>query len=497
MKKCLYTCLCAMLVLVTVACGTKEDSAPEKVEIIVNQPVAMSELEVAIPDLMARGMVPGLSIAVIRDGSVAWQKPFGVKNLDTGEPVTDDTVFEAASLSKPMFSYAVMRMVERGELELDKPLLDYVDDSYIEESYLGRKIDDERIRQITARMVMSHQSGFPNWRGRGELKINFEPGEKFSYSGEGFGLLQRVVEKLTGLSVNDFMEREVFAPLGLTHSAYVWRDDFDGLTAFPHTTMMGVAEKRKPGGNRGHAAATLHTTARDYATFLCALLNNTGLSADTVNAILTPQVIADPEETDLVRWGLGFGLELGKRVPSFWHWGDNGNFKAFFLVDPNENAGVVYFANSQHGLTLRNQIVGLTMAGEHPLMQSGILANYGDVDKPSMDMLRVLVKDGVDAALARFKELRKEYPATEIVPEGPTNSMGYYFMGEKDYTSAIKLFQLNVEIYPDSWNVYDSLGEAFKENGDIKLAILNYEKSIELNPDNENGKKILAELRKQ
>jgi len=109
----------------------------------------------------------------------------------------------------------------------------------------------------------------------------------------------------------------------------------------------------------------------------------------------------------------------------------------------------------------------------------------------------VLVKDGVDAALARFKELKQEYPATEIVPEGPTNAMGYYFMGEKDYASAIKLFQLNVEIYPDSWNVYDSLGEAFKANGDTRLAILNYEKSIELNPDNENGKKILAELRKQ
>ena len=114
MKRILCICMCAIGLLVVLACETNipKEAVPETVA--VRQPATTAEVEAAVPDLMERGMIPGLSIAVIRDGKIAWEQGFGVKRLDTSDLVTLDTIFEAASLSKPMFSYAVMRMVDRG-----------------------------------------------------------------------------------------------------------------------------------------------------------------------------------------------------------------------------------------------------------------------------------------------------------------------------------------------------------------------------------------------
>lgn len=209
----------------------------------VDKDSLIAQIETTIPEIMEEAMIPGLSIAVIRDGQILWKKGFGVKNIETKEPVTDETVYEAASFSKPVFAYAVLKLLERGELELEKPLIEYVSDEYIEKNYLGRKIDDERFRNITARMVLTHSPGFPNWRRGDSLKINFEPGDKFSYSGEGFGYLQKVIEKNSNLSLNDFMKKEVFDPLGMSNSSYVWQESYEQNTAYPHSMMQEAVRK--------------------------------------------------------------------------------------------------------------------------------------------------------------------------------------------------------------------------------------------------------------
>jgi len=472
----------------------KKSDMLKELKIIVEKDTLISQLESGIPQIMEKAMIPGLSIAVIRDGELLWTKGFGVKNSETNEPVTDETVYEAASLSKPVYSYAVLKLVERGELELDKPLIDYVSDEYIEENYLGRKIDDERFRKITARMVLTHSPGFPNWRGRDSLKINFEPGEKFSYSGEGFGYLQRVVEKISGLSLNDFMKKEVFEPLEMTSSSYVWQDSYEENTSYPHDMMGEVGRKGKPRGG-GHAAASLHTTATDFARYMMAIMNHTGLQHSTIDSILTPQIVVDPEETQDVLWGLGVGLEKTPHGIAYWHWGDNMTFRCFFVAFPQQKIGVVYFTNSFFGLAIRKQIVDLAIGGEHPVLNSNLLSDYGDVDSPGMEFTRTLVKSGLDAAIESYYQMRDTLSAKEIMEEYAMNGIGYSFMRKKQYEDAIKIFKLNVEAYPDAYNVYDSLGEAYMENGDTELAIKNYEKSLELNPDNENGKRMLEKLR--
>jgi CubicO group peptidase (beta-lactamase class C family) len=186
----------------------------------------LAELEKQIPGLMAEAKTPGLSIAIIRDAKVLWRRGFGVRDSASKEPVDNDTVFEAASVSKTVFAYAVMKLCEKGVINLDTPLTKYTSERFLE--------SDPRLDLITARHVLSHTSGFQNWRSEKEpLKIHFTPGEKFSYSGEGYSYLQSVVTHLTGkvnpkdcgtfeaglevcaTDIDVYLKANVLAPMGM------------------------------------------------------------------------------------------------------------------------------------------------------------------------------------------------------------------------------------------------------------------------------------------
>jgi CubicO group peptidase (beta-lactamase class C family) len=148
-------------------------------------------LERRIPRLMGQAQLPGLSIAIVRNGQLAWCRGFGVADTESGRRVDSATVFEAQSLSKPIFAYVVMKLCETGILDLDTPLTTYTPDRIL--------TDDPRLDRITARHVLSHTSGLQNWRSQADpLRIHFNPGEKWLYSGEGYSYLQSVVTRLTG-----------------------------------------------------------------------------------------------------------------------------------------------------------------------------------------------------------------------------------------------------------------------------------------------------------
>src|SRR5438445_3866389 len=167
-------------------------------------------LDRLVPTLLKDGDVPGLSLAIVRDGRIELRRAYGVKDAASGTPVDADTVFEAASLSKPVFAYAVLKLADAGKLDLDAPVAKYLPGDYV---------DDPRQSAITARRVLSHTTGFPNWRPSGQpLKIHFAPGERFSYSGEGFVYLQKAVERLTGQTLDAVMKRLVFEPLHMASS---------------------------------------------------------------------------------------------------------------------------------------------------------------------------------------------------------------------------------------------------------------------------------------
>jgi CubicO group peptidase (beta-lactamase class C family) len=450
----------------------------------------IAALEADMPKILHEASVPGMSLALIRDGKTYWLHSFGVKDEKTKQVVTEDTIFEAASLSKPVFAYGVLKLVDDGKLDLDTPLTKYLPQRYV--------AGDDRLDKITARIVLSHRTGFKNWRPNdGELKIYFTPGEKFSYSGEGYVYLQKVVEQITGKKLNEYMNEAVFTPLGMKSSSYVWRSDYDARTTTGHNEDEVPGEKWKP--QEAVSASSLQTTAGDYARFVEAVLNGTGLKPATLAEMEKPQIAVDPACTNCtdraagelskeVFWGLGWGIQETRDGESLWHWGDNGAFKCYVLVYPKQKIGLVMFTNGQNGLAIRENVVQLALGGAQPAFA---WVKYDRYDSPSMRFGNAVVAEGPTKAIEEFHQALSD----GSISEDSINTLGYrLWYGQSKHPEAIEIFKLNVQLYPDSWSVYDSLGEAYANTGQKDLAIKNYQKSLELNPQNDGAVKMLAKL---
>lgn len=323
------------------------------------------------------GAVPGLSIAVINDGKVVYHRAIGVANLTTHTPVNKSSIFEAASLSKTMFTYFVLRLVDKGVLNLDTPLYTYLPYPDIAQ--------DERYKLITARMVLSHTSGFPNWRTRnfadtsrnipkGDLYLKFRPGTEFSYSGEGYYYLAKVIAQLTKnnlQTLDKLFQREVSIPMGLS---YAWFSTNRFITKHKVTGYIdGNARDGWPGSIIGQdstwfgAAGGLHTEAFTYAKFLTALMNNSGLSRKSMEELFKVQVVlSDPAEHDGdTGWGLGISMRPGLTTPDNNHRGDNGNFQSYYRINMERKDGYVFFANSNHGGELNEKLEAFFKKGSY------------------------------------------------------------------------------------------------------------------------------------
>jgi CubicO group peptidase (beta-lactamase class C family) len=452
----------------------------------------------ALPDLMKRGDVPGISIAVVREGKVAWNRGFGVRNSTTKDPVTGETVFEAASLTKPVFAYAVLKLVDQGKLDLDTPLNKYMPGPY-------DAGDDQRINKITARQVLSHTTGFPNWRsprGAKILPIHFEPGERFSYSGEGFVYLSKVVETLTGMKWDDYVDAAVFKPLGMTNSSLSFQERHKMLKTFNHDSIGTPSGQGE--GNTANAAGSLLTTTADYAKFVIAVLNGAGLKKQTHVAMLAPQVRIDegcrnctakPVGTlsKTVGWGIGVGLQITDEGTSFWHWGDNGNNKAFFAAFEKDKDAVIVMTNGANGLMLMEEILAKALPHKYPALA---WIDVGRLDSPYRVLLKSFVDNGPEKALAEYKKVRAASPEKRL-DEGRINSLGYDLLRAKKVDEAIAVFKLNTEDFPASSNTWDSLAEGYMVRGDKKLAVENYKKSLELDPNNKNAAEYIKKLEQQ
>ena len=494
---CLKMFAAALMLAVAVAPAAAQTAPPPPPAAKVEAGgAAASRLRQRIPELMQQAGVPGVQVAVLAGGTVAWRESFGLANAGTKAPVTDASVFEAASLSKPVFAYAVLLLADAGRIDLDTPISTYLPGRYD----VG---DDARLDLITPRHVLGHTSGFPNWRqGSETLKIYFRPGERFSYSGEGFVYLAAAVERITGQTLEAFVHHTVFEPLGMTSSSYVWHSRYDALKVYNHGLLGEPAGRRMPW--RANAAASLHTTAGDYARFVSAVLAGKGLRPATARALMTPQ--SRPDERGIntatappsgkpaagLAWGLGWGLEQEGEAWSLWHWGDNGSTKAYVAASPARRIGVVLFANSENGLLLAPPVASEVMGGASPglawLKQRGPTPAFGEF----VSTLRV---SGAGEALNRYRVAKASRPAEFSIDEETMNDAGYALLRGKRIADAIEVFKQNATDHPNSWNAHDSLGEAYAADGKTDLAIQSYERSLALNPGNTGGAEALKKLR--
>lgn len=316
----------------------------------------IKNLEAQVPVLMRKALIPGLSVAVIRNGEVFWSRGFGVTNQVNKKPVNNDTVFAAASLSKPFVGYAALKMIERGQLELDKPLSDYTAKPYI---------SDPRLKLITLRRVLSHTTGFPNWSGDAPLRILRAPGSKFVYSGEGFLYLQHVIEEITQIPLAQYLQQNLLDPLGMKSSSFIWQPVYSTIASDGHDRQAKPKPMGKP--QKASAAGSLRTTANDYAKFIMAMMapgkvDSPKLGEASLKNMLSSQIKINQK----LDWGLGWGLEKASNGNFFWHWGDLVTFKSITVASFDLGAGIVMLTNSQNGLKISKNIVQQAIGGQHP-----------------------------------------------------------------------------------------------------------------------------------
>lgn len=238
------------------------------------------QLDAEAARLMALGKIPGLALAVIENGQVVHVSAQGFRNIDKGLPLTPDTIMYAASITKSAFAYYVLMLVDEGKLDLDTPIKAYLPKPLPAYAPYADLAAEPRWEQITPRILLTHTAGFANFRWLNadqKLDIKFAPGTRYAYSGEGINLMQFAIEEGLGLKVGDEMNRRLFAPLGMTRSSLVWRDDFaQNLADGYHADGRFEAHDDR---SSVRAAGSLDATITDIARLAAAMVRGEGLSA--------------------------------------------------------------------------------------------------------------------------------------------------------------------------------------------------------------------------
>lgn len=308
----------------------------------------------------------------------------GVRDFETKDPVLDDTLFHAASLSKPLFAYGALTFVQAGVLDLDKPLHTYLP--------LPEADEISQLKTTTARHILSHTSGLQNWRIKttDKFKFAFAPGLDFPYSGEGFYYLQCVVEQISGQSIEMFLQEHVLRPLGMHRSTFAWRNGYESEISMGHRDRGNkvvpwimqyapeieeiITQTEKPFTHwlfyesrdalpqidpeatpmpynfYPNVAFSLLTTAPEFAQFVLCLLNPD-------DAVARLMLTAQHTLTHELAWGLGIGLERVNNDLCFWHWDNMGIFTSFVFGNTVTCQDTVIFTNDLRGLQVCERIL--------------------------------------------------------------------------------------------------------------------------------------------
>jgi serine-type D-Ala-D-Ala carboxypeptidase/endopeptidase len=341
--------------------------------------ISFALLDKKIQALMKAAHVQGLAVSIFNNNEPVYKKTFGFKRLDTKEPIKGSTNIYGASLSKPVFAVLVMKLVEEGILELDKPLQDYLPKPIYEytptkkwhDNYADLKTDT-LYKKITARMCLNHTTGFHNWRWYEpdqKLRVNFKPGLKYFYSGEGLVYLQVVLEHMLGKSLEELMQEKVFIPLGMTMSSYTWQSKFEKDYCIGHNTKGELYEKDKD--NDARSASTLETTLDDYSLFTKAIMKGSLLKSSSTKEMFTPQVkirsiqqfgplaFRDSTGNDAIglSYGLGWVLLQSPYGTGAFKEGHGDGFQHYSILFPKQGTGIIIMSNSDNAESIFKELL--------------------------------------------------------------------------------------------------------------------------------------------
>jgi CubicO group peptidase (beta-lactamase class C family) len=339
--------------------------------------ITAQEIDATALASMREAGVPGLGIAIFKNGEIAYMRAYGERDTVTHESLTPDSVMTAASLTKSAFAVMVLQLVDRAVLDLDRPVYEYLPKPLPEYRSYRDLAGDIRYKQITLRMLLDHTSGFPNWRrftDEHRLRIYFRPGSRFAYSGEGIALAQMVVETVTKKSVDQLMRENIFVPLGMTRTSMIWEPRFE--TDFAngydeHGSSLGPQRRRI-----GDAAGSMQTTLRDYSRFVQAVLDGKLLSKKSRARMFAPQVritsahefpTLSPETSAAnaaihLSYGLGWGVYWTPYGEVFFKEGHDDGWRHYVACFDLPKAGLLIMTNSSNGEDTYGVLLGTLIA---------------------------------------------------------------------------------------------------------------------------------------
>ena len=342
-----------------------------------------NEISKKVALLMHDAGVTGLSIAVINNTHIVYLHSFGFRNIEKHLSMDTDTVMVGASFTKPAFAYMVLQLVDEGKLDLDKPVYQYLPKPLPEYPRYKDLAGDKRYQLITTRMILDHTTGFENWRQpqrTGKLSINFDPGSRFAYSGEGMDLLQLVVETVTGQPLSGLMEKRVFEPFGMRRSSMTWQSAFEADHAVGYSEIQSDLGLNGWDGNfselpipeRGaDAASSLFTTISDYALFVQGVMHGDELSEATWHEMLSPQIrihskhefpslsadVTNENDDIELSYGLGWGVFRSPLGPVFFKEGHDNGWYNHAVVYQRSGTGVILMSNSQNAIGIYRNLL--------------------------------------------------------------------------------------------------------------------------------------------
>lgn len=435
------------------------------------------------------------SILVAEKGKVIYKKGFGMANMEWAIPNEPDTKFRTGSVTKQFTAALVLQLVEEGKLKLDGKITDYLPDY--------RKDTGEK---VTIHHLLNHTSGIPSYTSRPDFSaeisrnpygvadfvkkfasgdLQFEPGSKFSYNNSGYSLLGAIIEKVTGKSYETVLTERILKPLGMTNTGYERHSTLLQKRASGYQkTPDGFVNAAYLDMSIPYAAGSIYSTVEDLFKWDQALYEDKILSAESKKLMFTP---------GLGNYGYGIRITdepVGKtdqKTRVIGHGGAIHGFNSLILRAVEKQQTVIILNNANLG----------QHHGKIALSIIGIL-NGQPFDPPKRSvaeaLYKVAVERGAASAVAEYRKLKAENSPTFDFSEAELNKLGYQLAGMKRRKDAIEIFKLNVEMFPNSANPYDTLGEAYLEDGQKELALANYKKAAELDPKNANALLIVRRL---
>lgn len=461
-------------------------------------------LDGSLEGYMRNQVIPGIAVGIVSKGKLALAKGYGVKNMEADTPITEESMFHSASISKTFVATSLMQLHEKKLIDIEKPVTEYL-------PYF--KLKDESYKAITVKQMMSHTSGMPDvynyeWeipqygdealenyvRSIYDYELLWEPGKAYAYSNLAYEILGDVIAKASGLSFEDYVKQNILKPLGMSQSSFLIREIDKEMMTSPHVISMAGGAKARVNAfypyNRIHGpSSTLWSNVAELSKYAIANLNRGGLgdfqllTSESYEMMWQP--IAETNKTG-GKVGLSWFQKNYKGVDIVFHTGGDTGYLSNLILIPEHKAALVFYCNCDY--------LNINMITEHIL---DIMLGFEVkpiLNSAMFEIARLMDKDGVEVATERFEEIRNRQRSTYYIAESEFNKLAYDFLKQKKPDEAVAVLKMAISELPVADNLYDSLGDMYLAKGDRDEAIGSYKKALELNPNNASSIKALRKI---